>query len=106
MSAGDKFIPKLHLQQPEFTCSTCWLLNKRWRIRKFKETGDLNYIYKNELDKACFLHDVAYAEKKYVGKRITSETMLNDIAYETALNPKYGGRISKSNSNYGVYVLW
>ena len=24
------------------------------RINKFIQTGDTNYIYKNELDKACF----------------------------------------------------
>ena len=34
-------------------------INKE-RIKKFKETGDTNYIYKNELDKACFQHDMAY----------------------------------------------
>ena len=35
------------------------LLKKKERIQKFKETGDKKYIYKNELDKACFQHDIA-----------------------------------------------
>ena len=34
------------------------------RIQKFKETGDTSYIYKNELDKACFQHDMAYGDLK------------------------------------------
>ena len=28
----------------------------------FKETGDTKYIYRNELDKACFQHDMAYGD--------------------------------------------
>ena len=55
--AGDKFMAEMHLKQPGFTCSACepFTKNKK-RIQKFKETGDTNYIYKNELDKACFQH--------------------------------------------------
>ena len=34
------------------------------RIQKFKETGDRNYIYQNELNKACFQHDMAYEDLK------------------------------------------
>ena len=52
---GDKFMPEMHLKQPGFTFAK----NKE-RIQKFKGTGDTRYIYKNELDKACFQHDVAY----------------------------------------------
>ena len=29
-----------------------------------KETGDSTYIYQNELDKACFQHDIAYVDFK------------------------------------------
>ena len=29
---------------------------KEFKIQKFKEIGDTKYIYRNELDKACFLH--------------------------------------------------
>ena len=45
----------MHLKQPGFTCSACGPFTKnKERIQKFKETGDTSYIYKNELDKACF----------------------------------------------------
>ena len=55
----------LHLKQPGFTYSACdpFAKNKE-RIRKFKQTGDTNYIYKNERDKACFQHDMGYGDFK------------------------------------------
>ena len=56
--AGDKFMPEIHLRQPQFTYSACGPFTKHeQRIQKFKQSGDTNYIYKNELDKACFTHD-------------------------------------------------
>ena len=58
--AGDKFTPETHLKQPRFTYSACGPFTKnKERIQKFKETGDTSYIYKIELDKACFQHDMA-----------------------------------------------
>ena len=58
--AGVKFMPEMHLKQPGFTYSACGPFTKnKERIQKFKETGDTSYIYKNELDKACFQHDMA-----------------------------------------------
>ena len=68
--ADDKFIPEMHLKRPGFTYSACgpFIKNKE-RIQKFKETGDTNYIYKNELDKACFQHDIAYGDfKRFIKK--------------------------------------
>ena len=48
-----------------FTYSACELFTKnKERIQKFKETGDTSYIYKNELNKACFEHDMAYGDFK------------------------------------------
>ena len=42
--AGDKFMPEMHLQQPQFTYSACRPFTKhKQRIQKFKETGDTNY---------------------------------------------------------------
>ena len=32
------------------------------RIEKFMQTGNTDFIYKNELDKACFQHDMAYGK--------------------------------------------
>ena len=57
--AGDKFIPEMHLRQPGFTYSACgpFTRNKQ-RIQKFMQTRDTNYIYRNELDKVCFQHDI------------------------------------------------
>ena len=53
--AGNKFLPEMHLKQPRFTYSVCGPFTKnKSRIQKFKETGDLSYIYKNDFDKACF----------------------------------------------------
>ena len=63
--AGDKFMPEMHLRQPQFTYSACGKLTKnKVRIQKFKETGDSRYIYRNKLDKACFQHDMAYRDFK------------------------------------------
>ena len=51
--ARDKFMPEMHLRQPQFTYSACGPFTKnKERIKKFKETGDSRYIYRNELDKA------------------------------------------------------
>ena len=60
---GDKFIPKMHLKQPGFTYSACspFAKNKE-RIEKFMQTGNTDFSYKNELDKACFQQDVAYGK--------------------------------------------
>ena len=53
--ADDKFMPEMHLRQPQFVYSVCGTFTKnKERIQKFKETGNTSYIYKNELDKACF----------------------------------------------------
>ena len=67
------------------------LLDIMKKNRKFRETGDLNYIYKNELDKACFAHDATYSDSKDLAKRSISDKILKDRDYEIAINPKYDG---------------
>ena len=58
--AGDKFMPEMHVGQPEFTYSTSGpITENKERIQQFKERGDSRYIYQNERDKACFQHDRA-----------------------------------------------
>ena len=53
--AGDKFMREMHLRQPQFVYSACGPFTKNKEIiQKFKETVDTSYIYKSELDKACF----------------------------------------------------
>ena len=55
--AGDKFMPEMHLKQPGFTYSACGPFAKNKEIiEKFVLTENTNFIYKNELDKACFQH--------------------------------------------------
>ena len=61
------------------------------RIQKFKETGDTNYIYKNELDKACFAHDAAYSDSKDLTKRAAADRILRNKAFNIAKDPKYDG---------------
>ena len=88
---GDKFMPEMHLKQPGFTYSTCGPFTKsKERIQQFKETGDTSYIYKNELDKTCFQHDMAYGDFKDLERRTAFDKFLRDKAFNIAKNPKYG----------------
>ena len=90
--AGDKFMPEIYLKQPQFTYSACGPFTKQeQRIQKFKETGDTNYIYKNELDKACFVHDAAYSDSKDLIKRTAADKILKHKAFDIAKEPKYDG---------------
>ena len=66
----NKFMPEMHLRQPGFTYSACDPFTKnKQRIEKFMQTGNTDFIYRNELDKACFQHDMAYGKSKYLVKR-------------------------------------
>ena len=90
--AGDKFMPEIHLRQPQFTCSACGPFTKHeQRIQKFKEIGDTNYVYKNELDKACFVHDAAYSDSKDLTKRTVADKILKNKAFDIVKDPKYDG---------------
>ena len=90
--AEDKFMPEMHLKQPGFTYIACGPFTKnKERIPKFKKTGDTNYIYKNEIDKACFQHDIAYGDFKDLARRAPSDKVLRDKAFNIAKNPKYDG---------------
>ena len=55
------------------------------------QTGDTNFIYKNELDKACFQHDMAYGKSKDLVKRTQSDKVLRDKAFKIVIDPKYNG---------------
>ena len=88
--AGDKFIPEMHLQQPRFTYSTRGPFTKnKERFQKLKETGETSYIYKNELDGACFQHEMTYGDFKDLKRRTASDKVLRDKAFNIAKNPKY-----------------
>ena len=89
--AGDKIFPEMHLKQPS-ACSACGPFTKnKERIQKFKETGDTKYVYRNELDKACFQHDIAYGVFKDLARRTVSHKVLRDKAFKIVENPKYEG---------------
>ena len=59
---GNKFMPEMHLRQPGVTYSVCgpFTRKKRKEEKKLKKTGDSRYIYRNELDKAYFQHDMFF----------------------------------------------
>ena len=89
--AGDKFMPELHLVDPIVKqYSTCGPSAKHTqRIQDFLNTGKLSYVYKNDLDKACFQYDVTY--NKGLAKRTQSDIVLENKALKIASNPKYNG---------------
>ena len=81
--AGDKFMPEMHLKQPGFTYSACGPFTKnKERIQKFKETGDTNYIYKNNPEETCFQHDMADGDFKDLARRTDSDKILRDKAFK------------------------
>ena len=87
LSAEEKSMSEIHLRQPGFT----WSAKKKRRIQKCKETGDSRYIYHNELDKACFQHDMAHGDSKDLTKRASFDKILRDKAFGIAKNAKYDG---------------
>ena len=84
---------EMHLKQPYFTYSACVLsLTKiRERIQKFKETRHSGYIYQNELDKACFQHDLSYRDFNDLTRRTASDKTLLDKAFSFTKDSKYDG---------------
>ena len=84
--AGDKFMPEIHFKRPRFTYSACgsFTKNKERIQKKSKETGDTLYIYRNELDKVCYQHHMAYRDFKDLARRTAT-------AFNFASNPKYDG---------------
>ena len=90
--AGDKFMHEMHLRQPGFTYSACGpFKKKKKRKQKFKETRNSKYIYQNELDKACFQHDIAYGDFKDLTRRTASAKILSGKEFNIARNPKHDG---------------
>ena len=85
-------MPEMHLKQPGFTYSACGPLTKnKYEIEKFMQTGNTDFIYKNEFDKACFQHDMAYGKSKDLIKRTQPDKVLKDKAFKIASNSKYNG---------------
>ena len=85
-------MPKLHLKQPGFTYSACgpFSRNKEW-IEKLMLAENTNFIYRNDLGKTCFQHNMAYGKSKDLAKRTQSDKILRDKALKIASDPKYDG---------------
>ena len=85
-------MPEMHLKQPGFTYSAFGPFTKsKERIEKLMQTGNTVFIFKNELDKACFQHDMAYGKSKDLAKRTEWDKVLRDKAFENTSDPKYAG---------------
>ena len=83
---------EMHLRQPGFTCSAWGPFTKnKKRIQIFKERRDSQYIYKNELHKGCFQHDMVYWYFKDLPRRMVPDKVSLDKAFNIAENPKYDG---------------
>ena len=67
------------------------LQKNKEKIEKFMQSGNTDFILKNDLDKACFLQDMAYGESKDLARRTESDKVLRDKAFKIASNPKYDG---------------
>ena len=88
---GDKFMPELHLVDP--------IVKKIVHVDHFQNTHkefkifkiQASYIYNNDLDKACFQHDMAYNKFKDLEKRTQSGIVLKNKTLKIASNPKYNG---------------
>ena len=89
---GDTFVPGMYLKQTGFTYSSCGPFTKnKAGIENITQTGNTNFIYKNELDKACFQHDIAYGKSKNLVERTQSDKVLKDQAFKITSDPKYDG---------------
>ena len=89
---GDKLLPELHSKEPGVTYNACGRFTKHLeRIQKFRKTGNLKHLYRNELDKACFPNDPAYSDSKDLAKRTISDKILKHRAFEIARNCGYDG---------------
>ena len=70
------------------------------RIQKFKETRNTKHVYKNELDKACFQHDMVYGDFKDLPRRTASDKVLRDKGIKASMVYNFFDR--KSTSGSGV----
>ena len=84
-------MPEMHLKQPGFTYSLVDYLLKTNKEFKYLRNGRYKLFYKNELDKACFQHDMVYGDLKDLERKTASDKVLWDKAFNIAKNLKYDG---------------
>ena len=53
------------------------------------QSGNTDFIYRNEFDKACFQHDMAYGKSRDLAKRTQSDKVLSYKVFQIASDPKY-----------------
>ena len=95
---------ELYSKQPGFTYGACGPFTIHCkRILKFRETRNLKYVYRNELDKACFAHDDRYSSCKDLAKRTISDKTLKDRDYEIARNCKHGYQRELASMVYKIF---
>ena len=83
---------EMHLKQHGFTYSACGPFEKnKKRMEKFIQTRNPDFFYKNELDKACFQHEMAYGKLNDLAKRTQSNKVSWDKAFKIASDPKHDG---------------
>ena len=84
----DKFMLEMYLRQLQFTYIACGTFTKnKDGIQKFIQTGDSRYIYRNELDKACFKHDMVYGDFNDLAKRTATYKIFRDKAFNIVKDP-------------------
>ena len=88
--AGDKFMTEMHLKQPRFTYSAYGPFTKNKELESLCRQ-EIQIIYKNDFDKACFQHDMAFGKSKDLTKRTQSDKVLRDKAFKIASDPKFDG---------------
>ena len=70
----------VYARQPRFVYSACGPFTRHKEIiKEFKRTGNINLLYRNALDKACFKHDAAYAKYKDVENRLIADDKLKIV---------------------------
>ena len=90
MLTGEALMSELHLSQQAIAYSSCGPLAKHLeRIQKFKNTGDLYSVFKNQLDKVIFVYNAAYADTKDSDKIVVLDKILKNRAYEITSNLHY-----------------
>ena len=76
---GDTFMPEMHLKQPGFGYTACGLFTRNKETNEtFLQARHKEFIYGNDLHKACFQHDMVYGKSKDLTKRTQSDKVLRE----------------------------
>ena len=104
--AWDKLTAGMHLKHPGLTYIACGPFTKnKWRIQRSKKKGDSKCIYRIELDKSPFRHDIAYGDFKDLARRTATDKVLHDKLFNITKNPKYDGcQRSLASMVYNVLI--